>query len=232
MLLTRPRHTFFAARQLLARIALASAVGASTALTVLAQPAATPFLRVRVDEARNRAMLDIPVGQLDKDFLHQVTLATGFPAGGLDRAQAGQSVVVRLEKRGNRILMVRDNWSVRAPAGDAANQRAAAEAFPRSVVASFTVDSARDGVYTVDASSLFLADVYGVTESLRGSQAGAYRVDVSRSWLDTARTKSFARNAEVHAVLTFVSDAPGGAVRRAAPDAKAMTFEEHHSLVV
>ncbi len=203
------------------------------------------FLRVRIDDARNRALLDIPLAQLNRDFLHQVTLTTGLGVSngpGLDRGQTGPNAVVRLERRGARVLLVRDNWSVRAPNGDAANQQAARDAFPRSVVGSFPVDSEKDGVLTVDATSLFLADAYGVADALRGSagpggvgaggSGGSYRVDASRSWLDTARTKSFPRNVEVHAVLTFVSDAPSGAVRRAAPDAKAMTFEEHHSLVV
>jgi len=208
---------------------LASCVYATAAI---AQPSDAPFLKVRVDEARNRAMLEIPLSQLDKDFLHQVTLTTGLGTGSLDRGQTGSNAIVRLERRGNRILMVRDNWGVRAPNGDAANQKAASDAFPRSVVASFAVDGEKDGVLTVDASSLFLADAYGVADALRGSQAGAYRVDVNRSWLDTARTRSFPRNAEVHAILTFVTDAPGAAARRSSIDAKAMTFEEHHSLVV
>jgi hypothetical protein len=226
---------------------LAAAAVALTGVTsgLSAQASDAPFLRVRVDEARNRALLDIPAAQMGKDFLHQVTLTTGLGQAngpGLDRAQMGQSVVVRLERRGNRVLMVRDNWSARAPNGDAGNQQAASDAFPRSVVASFTVDGEKDGVTTVDATSLFLADAYGVADALRGGagpggvgaggSAGAYRVDATRSWLDTARTKAFPKNAEVHAVLTFVSDAPGGLARRAAPDPKAMTFEEHHSLVV
>jgi Met-zincin/Domain of unknown function (DUF5117) len=213
----------------LSAIALAAVAASSPAL---AQGGDAPFLKVRIDEARNRAMLDIPVGQLDKDFLHQVTLTTGLGTGSLDRGQTGSNAIVRLERRGNRILLVRDNWGVRAPSGDAANRKAASDAFPRSVVASFTVDGEREGVLSVDASSLFLADVYGVADALRGQQAGAYRVDVNRSWLDTARTKSFPRNAEVHAVLTFVTDAPGAAARRSSVDPKAMTFEQHHSLVV
>ena len=118
------------------RFASAAIFAATYAAPLAAQTADAPFLRVRVDEARNRAMLEIPVAQLNHDFLHQVTLATGLGTGSLDRGQMGQSVVVRLERRGARVLLVRDNWSVRAPNGDAANQRAAAEAFPRSVVAS------------------------------------------------------------------------------------------------
>ena len=103
----------------------AAAVALCTASALSAQSGDTPFLRVRVDEARNRAMLEIPTAQLNHDFLHQVTLATGLGNGSLDRGQMGQSVVVRLERRGARVLLVRDNWGVRAPAGDAANQRAA-----------------------------------------------------------------------------------------------------------
>lgn len=240
MLLQVPAHTVV---RRAVHGAMAPVLGVALALASISAPLAAqsdaPFLKVRVDEARNRALLDIPVAQLDKDFLHQVTLTTGLGTGSLDRGQMGQSVIARLERRGNRVLMVRDNWSARAPNGSPANQRAAAEAFPRSVVASFPVDGEKDGVLTVDATSLFLTDAYGVADGLRGSGApggapagGPYRVDASRSWLDTARTKAFPRNTEVHAVLTFVSDAPSPAARRVAPDAKALTFEEHHSLLV
>lgn len=194
-----------------------------------------PFLRVRVDEARNRTLLEIPTAQLNKDFLHNVTIATGLGNGSLDRGSTGPSGIVRLERRGNRVLLVRDNWSVRAPAGDAANQKAAKDAFPRSIVGSFPIERDTNGVITADASTLFLADAYGVADGLRGAVAGAgaYRVDAARSYIDTERTKAFPRNAEVHAVLTFVTDQGGRGGRGGlAPDPKAMTFEEHHSLVM
>ncbi len=194
---------------------------------------ASEFLRVRVDEARNRLMLEIPAAQLGRDFLYQNTLATGLGTGSLDRGQTGANFIVKLERRGNRILMVRDNLYPRALSGDAANQQAARDAFPRSVSASFTIDGETNGVITVDATSFFLSDVYGVAGGLRGGQGGgSYRVDAARSWFDTDRTKSFPRNVEVHAVLTFTSDAPAATARRVAPDAGAMTFEQHHSLVV
>ncbi|MEN9816391.1 MAG: hypothetical protein RLZ32_271, partial [Gemmatimonadota bacterium] len=130
-----------------AQPARGSAAGAASpgaaAPSAPAQPPAPPapeFFRVRVDEMRNRALLDIPAAWMGKDVLHQVTLATGMGNGALDRAQTGPSGIVRFERRGPRVLLVRDNWSVRAPGGDAANQRAAAEAFPRSVSGSFPVE--------------------------------------------------------------------------------------------
>lgn len=192
-----------------------------------------PFLKVRIDEARNRTLLEIPSAQLNKEFLHQVTLATGLGTGSLDRASTGPSGIVKFEKRGNRVLMVRDNFSVRAPAGDAANKRAAAESFPRSIVGSFPIESDNAGLLTVDATSLFMADAYGVADQLRGQGGGgSYRVDATRSYVDAERTKAFPLNSEVHVVLTFVSDQPNRALMRAAPDPRALTFEEHHSLVV
>lgn len=204
------------------------------------------FLKVRIDEARNRAMLEIPAAQLNKEFLHQVTLATGLGTGSLDRGSTGPSGVVKLERRGNRVLMVRDNLNVRAPAGDAANKRAAAESFPRSIVGSFPIDSDNGGVLTVDATSLFLSDAYGIAGQLRGGAGGgfgapgggaqggggSYRLDANRSYFDQSRTKSFPLNSEVHAVLTFVGDQPNRSFMRVAPDAAALTFEVHHSLVV
>ncbi len=215
-------------------------------LTLLATPAAAQsdaFLRVRIDEARNRALLEIPRAQLNVPFLHQVTLATGLGNGNLDRGQTGPSGIVRLERRGNRVLMVRDNYTARAPRGDAENQRAASDAFPRSIVASLPVERDTNGVITVDASSVFLGDAYGVADGLRqGGGAGGtaavapgvgnYRLDVQRSYLDPERTKAFPRNVEVHAVLTFVTDQVPRGRGGVAPDARAMTFEQHHSLVV
>jgi hypothetical protein len=220
-------------RSLLAVPLSASLLLCAVAASATAQDA--PFLRVRVDEARNRALLEIPTAQLNKDFLHNVTIATGLGNGSLDRGSTGPSGIVRLERRGNRVLLVRDNWSVRAPAGDAANQKAAKDAFPRSIVGSFPIERDTNGVITADASTLFLADAYGVADGLRGAVAGAgaYRVDAARSYIDTERTKAFPRNAEVHAVLTFVTDQGGRGGRGGlAPDPKAMTFEEHHSLVM
>lgn len=191
------------------------------------------FLPLRLDPARNRILLEIPPARLGRDFLYTNTLATGggAPGLGLDRGEVGQEAVLRFERRGNRVHVVRDNWSVRALDADAAGRRAASESFPTSIVASLPVDTTFAGVLVVDATSWLLADGFGVAERMRRAQQGSYRVDRDRSWIDADRTRAFPRNTEVRVALTFTSDAPGGAVGRIAPDPAAVTFEQHHSLL-
>ncbi|MGQ0713673.1 MAG: zinc-dependent metalloprotease [Gemmatimonadaceae bacterium] len=207
-------------------VALAVTVGAP-------QGALAQFIGVRVDADRNKVLLEIAPERLDRAVLHQSVLATGFGANalGLDRGQTGGAAVVRFERQGKRVLLVRDNWSTRAPGADAAGQRAAAEAYPTSVIASFPIESETSGVLLVDATGFFLTDTYGVGERLRRAQQGSARVDASRSWIDAGRTKSFPTNTEIHAVLTFAIDNPGPAVRRHVPDPSSATMEIHHSLV-
>jgi hypothetical protein len=126
--------------------------------------AGAQLIGVRVDADRNKVLLEIAPQRLDKDFLHQSVLATGFGSSalGLDRGQTGGSAVVRLERQGKRVLLVRDNWSVRALGATPAGQRAAAEAYPTSVIASFPIESETNGVMLADATSFFLSDTYGV----------------------------------------------------------------------
>lgn len=192
-----------------------------------------PFIGVRVDADRNKVLLEVPAERVGQEFMHQMVLATGggVPALGLDRGQVGEGTVVRLERRGKRLVMVTDNWNIRALGASDATRRAASEAFPTSVLAAFPIEAEANGTVTVDATSFFLSDAYGIAESIRRAQGGNGRVDANRSWFEPARTKAFPRNTEIHAVLTFAVDNPGAAMRRAAPEPSAPTFEVHHSLV-
>jgi hypothetical protein len=192
---------------------------------------AQDFLPIRVDQAENRILLEIPTARLGQDFLYQSTLATGVSRLGLDRGQVGLSAVVRLERRGNRVLMVRDNWSVRAVGDDDELARSVRESFPTSVVASFPIQEDAGGRVIVDASSFFLSDVYDVIGRARTTGQGTFRVDRDRSWIDEDYSGAFPRNTEVRSVLTFTSDNPGIEFRRAAPDGGAVTLQQHHSLL-
>ena len=189
------------------------------------------FVGVRIDADRNKVLLEIGADRLNKDFLHQSVLATGLGGMGLDRGQMGGSVVVRFERHGKRVLMVRSNWSVRAPGASAAEKKAADEGFATSVIASFPIESESGGTAVVDATGFFMSDTYGIAETIRRGQQGTARIDQARSWIDAERTKAFPKNTEIHAVLTYAVDNAGANVRRGAPDPSSVTMEVHHSLV-
>jgi hypothetical protein len=189
------------------------------------------LLPVRYDAATGRVALTIP--RLGEEILYLNTLATGLgtTGAGLDRGQVGLDALVRFERRGARVLLVRLNTAHRAVGGSPELERSVAESFPRSVLASFPVQSEGPGGVVVDATDFFLSDMFDVGARLRGARMGNARLDRDRSYVDGERTRSFPANTEVRAVLSFVSDDPSFDIRRLAPDGRTITLEQQHSFV-
>jgi hypothetical protein len=205
----------------------ASPIAAAT--TAPSAAAETLLLPLRYDTATGRVMLTIP--RLGEELLYLNTLAAGLGTGSLDRGQTGTDAVVRFERRGARVLLVRPNTTHRAVGGDAALQRSVEESFPRSIIASFAVQSEGPDGTVIDATDFFLSDVYDVIGRARSARMGSLRLDRDRSYIDSAGTRAFPLNTEVRAVLTYVSDDPGMDLRRHAPDGRFVTIEQHHSFV-
>ncbi|MEX2570087.1 MAG: zinc-dependent metalloprotease [Gemmatimonadota bacterium] len=191
--------------------------------------ASDAMLPAEYDPETGRVLLTIP--RLGEDLLYLNTLAVGLGTAGLDRGQVGDDGVVRFERRGERILLIRDNTVHRAVGGDEAAQAAVRESFPTSVIASFEIEREGAGGVVIDATAFFLSDVYDVLGNLRSSGVGGARVDASRSYIDPEHTGSFPQNTEVRAVITYATDSPNAALRRHAPDGRWVTLEQHHSFV-
>jgi hypothetical protein len=193
------------------------------------------FLPLHWDAKNGRLYLEI--AQLNADMLYFDSLpyGTGSNDLGLDRGQVSAAKLVRFERFGPKILLVRPNQYFRSSAQDPAEQLAVRQSFPESILGSFTVaaeNSAGDtGAVLVDATDFFLRDVHGVLEAL-GKQ-GAYRLDAARSAIAIDATKAFPKNTEVEAILTFASDAPvrGSFVGDVTPDTHALTLREHQSFL-
>jgi hypothetical protein len=200
-------------------------------LVVLALVQAPSLLPARYDSATGKVFLTVP--RSGAEFLYLNTLATGLgtPAAGLDRGQVGLEALVRFERRGARVLLIRDNTAYTARGGSEALRRSVDESFPRSVLASFAVSSEGADGTVVDATDFFLSDVFDVIGRLRGAQLGAFRIDASRSYVDGRRVKSFPMNTEVRAVISYVTDAPVSQVSSLAPDGRSITLEQHHSFL-
>nr|MDQ3309625.1 DUF5117 domain-containing protein [Gemmatimonadota bacterium] len=205
-------------------------------------PAATPgaaaqstseiqLLPVRYDAATGKVFLTVP--RLGEEMLYLNTLATGLgsAAAGLDRGQVGTDAVIRFERHGARVFLIRTNTEHRATGGDSALRRSVAESFPRSVLASFPIQSEGPAGLVVDATDFFLSDVYDVVGRIRNARLGTLRVDRDRSFVDRENTRAFPLNTEIRSVLSYVTDDPSPELRRHAPDGRTISLQQHHSFV-
>ena len=184
-------------------------------------------------DARSGKLL-LEVARVGEDFLYVNSLATGVGSNalGLDRGSIGDGVVVRFERAGPRLLLVQQNTGFRATqAHNEAEARAVAESFPVSVRGAFPVVAEEGGRVLVDATGFFLRDAYGVAAQIRRGEQGTFALDADRSAIYLPRTKSFPKNTEVEALLTFASDQPGAEIVRHAPDGRSLSVREHHSFV-
>lgn len=205
----------------------ARAGDATTALSV----APDTLLPVRYEPGEGKLLLE--VRRLDEDLLYLNTLATGLGSTRalLDRGQVGEEAVVRFERRGPRVLLVRRNTDHRAPPRDPALVRSVEESFPRSVLASFPVVEEGPGGPVVDATDFFLSDVFDVVRRLEAAELGKAEVDGDRSHVVPEFTKAFPENTEVRASLTYAVEDPDRELERLAPDGRWITLQQHHSFV-
>ena len=188
------------------------------------------FIPFYFDDKTGRLLFEID--RLDQDFLYTYALSTGLGSNdrGLDRSSLGDEAVVRFQRFGPRIFLVRRNTAFRGTR-DTVEQRTVEESFATSVLAGLPIVSEDSGRIVVDASDFVLQDVFNVRGNLARSQQGTYRLDRNRSAVYLPRTKAFPKNTEVEVLLTMETDAPGNDVARHTPDARALTLREHHSFV-
>lgn len=184
-----------------------------------------------VDYDREEGKVLLSVSALDEPMIYTNTLATGLGSTSplLDRGQIGESTIVRFERRGPKVLLIRDNTKHRALTDNEALRRSVAESFPRSVLAAMEIVDEEGGVLVVDATDFVLSDVFGVAGRIKQAEQGEVKLDRDRSYLDLERTGAFPGNTELRAVLSFTSDEPGEALETHAPDGRSFTIAQHHS---
>lgn len=194
------------------------------------------FLPLHWDAKSGRLYLEIPRIGADMLYFDSLPYGTGSNDLGLDRGQVSAARIVRFERFGPKILLVRPNLLFRSSAQDPAERLAVRQSFPESVLGSFTVAAENTvgsdaGAVLVDATDFFTRDAHNVSDAL--VKQGSYKLDPARSAIAIDATKAFPKNTEVEAILTFASDAPihGSFVGEVTPDAHALTLREHQSFL-
>ncbi|MBW7933740.1 MAG: zinc-dependent metalloprotease [Gemmatimonadaceae bacterium] len=189
------------------------------------------FIPVYLNERTGALWLELP--RDSARVLFMTTLATGFGSNalGLDRGSGGGVRVARFEKAGERVLVTFENTQYRS-SGGADHQRTVAEAFASSTVAALPLLAEEGGRLLVDATDLVLRDWNDIAGTLAQNRQGNYTVARDRSRPYRPYSKAFPDNTEIDVALTLAaSGEPGGALRRFVPDARALNFRQHITLL-
>ena len=183
------------------------------------------------DEANDKIYLE--VNKLNQEFLYAYSLAQGVGNNdlGLDRGQLGNEQVVYFEKQGNRIFLVQPNTRYRANTTNPLEKQSVQQAFAKSILFGFKIEHTLNGAYLIDFTDFLMQDVHGVLKRLSMAKQGSYALDKSKSSLALEHTKSFPKNSEFEARLTFSGNGTGSEIRSVAPNADFVTVVEHHSLI-
>ena len=183
------------------------------------------------DEKNGKIWLEI--GDWDQEFLYVTSLPWGVGSNdiGLDRGQLGRTAVAVFKRVGPKVLLMQNNYRFRADDADAAIKRTVDQSFAHSVLWGGKVSAQENGRVLVDAGDLFLRDAHNVIGSLRRSNQGDYKLDMSRSAIFIERTKAFPDNSEFEVTLTFTGEPRGRWIESVSPTGRAVTVHQHHSFI-
>ncbi|MBY6211844.1 zinc-dependent metalloprotease [Microbulbifer agarilyticus] len=183
------------------------------------------------DPQQGRLLLQVDT--FDRELLLLTGLAQGLGSNpvGLDRNQVGDSRVVKFERVGNKVLLHQVNLKYRALSDNPAERRAVSEAFASSVIWGFKVLGEEAGAVLVDFTPFVLSDQHGIAARLKQAGQGSYSLDKDRSAIYLPRTKSFPKNSEFEAQLTFAGSDPGKYMQEVVPTPQLATLRQHISLV-
>lgn len=183
------------------------------------------------EEAEDKIYLE--VGNLNNEFLYVNSLSTGIGSNdiGFDRGQIGQGRVVKFIKAGNKLLLVQPNQNYRAITENTMEKHSVDEAFAKSVLFGFKIESYINGKYIIDLSSFLMQDAHGVSDTLKQQNEGDYILDLNKSAMSMERTKAFPKNVEFEALLTFTGSAKGKNIKSVVPTPSIVSVIQHHSFV-
>ncbi len=189
------------------------------------------FFDFQYDESKDKIYLE--VDQLDQEFLYVHSLRTGLGSNdiGLDRGQLGGTAIVKFQKAGNKLLLIQSNTRYRANTDNALEKKSIEEAFAKSVLFGFPIKETKGNTHIIDITAFLLQDTHGVVARLKRGKEGSYKVDKSRSALQMERTKSFPKNSEFEALITYTGQPSGRNLQTVAPDVKSISVIQHHSFV-
>lgn len=173
------------------------------------------------------------VERWDEEFLYVNSLTGGVGSNdlGLDRNQLGADRIVKFVRSGPTVLLLQPNYTYRAVSDNAEERQSVTDAFAQSVLWGFKAEAMEGDRALIDLTPFLLRDAHGIVERLKRNKQGTYKVEPTRCMVNLERCKSFPRNTEFDALITYVGEPQGSLIRSVTPDAEAVTVSQHHSFV-
>ena len=173
------------------------------------------------------------VNDLNSEFLYINSLQAGIGSNdiGLDRGQLGGERVVKFQRYGNKLMLIQPNYNYRADSNNPDETKAVDQAFAKSILWGFVIDTEEKGSILIDISDFILRDAHDVIGTLKRTDQGNYNLEQSRSAIYDSNTKNFPENTEFEALLTFTGKPEGNYIRSVTPTPEAITVRQHHSFV-
>jgi hypothetical protein len=189
------------------------------------------FIPVYINDRTGALWLELPRDSTRALFMTSLATGMGSNLLGLDRGMGTGVRVARFDKAGERVLVTFENTQYRS-SGGADNQRTVTEGFSSSTVAALPLLAEENGRLLVDATDLVLRDWTDIAGTFARNRQGNYSVARDRSRPYKPYTKAFPDNTEIDMVITLVaSGEPGGGLGRFVPDARAINFRQHITLL-
>ncbi len=174
------------------------------------------------------------VDQYNENFIYQVSLpgALGSNDIALDRGQIGTTKLVYFAKVGQKVLLHQKNTQFIATSDNPKERAAVRDAFAPSIVWAFKV-AANDnnGAVLINITKFMVSDQHSVVAKIKRSKQGDFKLNDDRSFVNLQHTKTFPKNTELEATVSFMSDNPGNFVRSVAANANIITLQQRLSFV-
>jgi hypothetical protein len=172
---------------------------------------------------------EIKPAQMKKPFLMNAHFARGigssFQLGGLPIADG----MCQFERQGDRVFLMLPNVRITASGPDSAYRRAVDNAVGASVVQSFKIEGEKDSTVLIDMASFFVSDGLDLSTRLRQGTNKTFRFDKDRSAVTS--NKTFPKNVEVEALLTYAPTDRDGLNLTSVPDNRFVPVSVHYSFL-
>ena len=179
-------------------------------------------------ERRGTLLLEIAKGDFDKEFIVVASVARGIGEGfqTLGGMPLGTELI-RFRRRGDVVQVIEPNVRAQGPTNSAV-ARSVELSYGASVLASLQIESenTETGTLLVDSTPLWVSDIAGLSQALRGQHRTGFNLDRERSSL--AFAKGFPQNVEIEADLTYTPGEPRGIAT--VPDSRYVPISVHYSV--